>query len=527
MKEQKNIDKLFQEQLQNFEAAPSPAVWENIEAQLKKKKKERRIIPIWWKAGGVAAVLLLLITVGLPLLNDTKPSDVSNEIVQEDIDNSSTENNTPVTEVITDNSNSSITTSKQSNSTEDNNTSTKNTTSKQNPVFSDPKQTEQDVASVPQNKKKDNAEKSIKFNKNITNNIPSEENTKIAQNNIPSTDNSGETNNSIDSSNISKTESISAKTDVASTKTKDEKTKVETNDGSQIIAPNSELTKETEVAEEKTQKDLEEASKKSIFDAIEEAKKEEEAIALQKTKNNGAWEVTPNVGPVYYSSLGQGSSIDPAFADNNQTGDVNISYGVQVAYNINDRVSVRSGVNNVNVGYSTGGIEVISGPQALGLRSVNYNTGGRNVLTAVDMGQGMILADNSNPLNQVNLKSTSTSAELIQNISYFEVPLELKYKLVNKRFGVNMIGGFSTLFLGDNEIVVTDGSFRNQLGEANNLNNLSFTTNVGIGLDYLISKKLRFNLEPMFKYQLNPYTDTSVDFRPYYLGVYSGLTFKF
>jgi hypothetical protein len=83
------------------------------------------------------------------------------------------------------------------------------------------------------------------------------------------------------------------------------------------------------------------------------------------------------------------------------------------------------------------------------------------------------------------------------------------------------------LFLGNNEISVKADNFTDVLGEANNLSTVSFSTNVGLGLDYKLSKKFTFNIEPMFKYQLNPYTDSSVNFKPYYLGVYSGLSFKF
>jgi len=92
---------------------------------------------------------------------------------------------------------------------------------------------------------------------------------------------------------------------------------------------------------------------------------------------------------------------------------------------------------------------------------------------------------------------------------------------------MHLIGGFSSLFLADNELSVEAGDFSTVLGEANNLNSLSFTTNIGLGFDYKIGKRLKFNIEPMFKYQLNPYTDSSVDFNPFYLGVYTGLSFKF
>ncbi|MFT6826142.1 MAG: hypothetical protein ACJAYD_000696, partial [Patiriisocius sp.] len=62
---------------------------------------------------------------------------------------------------------------------------------------------------------------------------------------------------------------------------------------------------------------------------------------------------------------------------------------------------------------------------------------------------------------------------------------------------------------------------------ANNLSYLSFATNIGLGVHYKLSNSFKFNVEPMFKYQLNPYTDSAVDFKPYYVGVYTGLSFKF
>ena len=274
----------------------------------------------------------------------------------------------------------------------------------------------------------------------------------------------------------------------------------------------------------KTQTQKETTNKESIFDAIEDAKKAEEAVA-KTNKPDNRWDVSPNVAPVYYSSLNGGSSIDPMFSDNSKSSDVNISYGVQVAYNITDRLSIRSGVNNVNLGYATSGLDIGTGPVAYGLRTINYN-GNDNVIIATDRG-GLQMNSPGDGFGTITPKSTGGNAQIIQDISYYEVPLELKYAVVNNRFGINMIGGLSTLFLGNNEVSVEDGDFRSVLGEANNLNSVSFTTNVGVGFGYKISKRLKFNIEPMFKYQLNPYNDSSVSFKPYYLGLYSGLSFKF
>ena len=92
---------------------------------------------------------------------------------------------------------------------------------------------------------------------------------------------------------------------------------------------------------------------------------------------------------------------------------------------------------------------------------------------------------------------------------------------------MNIIGGGSTLFLNDNMISLNSTDFSTNLGEANNLNNVSFTTNLGVGLDYNISPQFQLNLEPIFKYQLNTFTNTTGSVNPYYFGVYSGFSFKF
>jgi len=68
MKKNKNIDELFKERFKNFEASPSPDVWNKIQAKLK-EKNDRKVIPLWVKLGGVAALFALIFTIGNSLLN--------------------------------------------------------------------------------------------------------------------------------------------------------------------------------------------------------------------------------------------------------------------------------------------------------------------------------------------------------------------------------------------------------------------------------------------------------------------------
>ena len=59
MKENKNIERIFQEKFKDFEALPPEDSWDFIADRLHKKKK-KRIIPIWFQFSGVAATLLLV-----------------------------------------------------------------------------------------------------------------------------------------------------------------------------------------------------------------------------------------------------------------------------------------------------------------------------------------------------------------------------------------------------------------------------------------------------------------------------------
>ena len=532
MNTKKNIDELFKEQLQNLEAAPSPMVWKNIQAKIKGEDEDRKVIPIWWKLGGVAAILALLLTVGNIW---TKPDSLDgNPIGTEEKKIEPSDKNTDPN-IEKNNHKNPIASEKEEeelyNSEQD-----KNSTSEaiKNKIIETPIRDKNKVAKTPISPNNTEKNYSIKKNKTIVGSAIADDNSKKEKTPI-TRDALSKKDATIDRFNKDKeaVAGISSSSQTDKNSSSDIKNKA-TNKLDDLIKKDVlDINKNKEgdvgIAVEKTEKLQEEENKKSIFDAIEENKKEAEAIATADAPKSGSWEITPNVGPVFYNSLSEGSSIDPSFSDNSQSGETNISYGVSVSYAISDRFSVRSGVNNVNLGYSTGDIEVANGPVALGLSTIDY--GDRTQVTAVfDRGTlaGQPLGAEDNPFANVIPRSTgSGSPQLIQNIQYYEVPLEINYAFLDSRFGINMIGGFSTLFLGDNEIAIENTGFREVLGEANNLNSVSFSTNIGVGFNYKLSKKLKFNVEPTFKYQINPYSDSSVDFQPYYLGIYSGLSFKF
>ena len=244
----------------------------------------------------------------------------------------------------------------------------------------------------------------------------------------------------------------------------------------------------------------------------------------EKEKPN-RWSIAPNVAPVYFNSLSGGSAIDGQFIDNNTQGDVTMSYGIAGAYNINPRLKIKTGVNRVEFNHTTNNVlssvssDFIARTEVAGIENISLI----NSSSDVALLSTASIARSSTP----EALNTTPTGNIDQRFGFIEIPVALEYRLIDKKIGVNLSGGFSTFFLNGNEIYADINGNSTLIGTANNLNDTSFSANFGIGLDYGLSRKININLEPMFKYQINTFNNTSGDFRPFFIGVYSGLSFKF
>jgi len=199
-----------------------------------------------------------------------------------------------------------------------------------------------------------------------------------------------------------------------------------------------------------------------------------------------------------------------------------MSYGVSASYTLNKKLSVRSGINKVNIGYNTNNVIVFESiglsSSSRALKNVDTNNSGENF--SLISGESV-----SNLINEPFIKTSNTSVN--QSLGFIEIPLEIEYALINKKFGFNIIGGFSSFILSNNELFSEFNGNRTRIGEATNLNKVSYSANFGLGLNYKITKKLDLNLEPLFKYQINTFNNTSGNFKPYFIGVYTGIGLKF
>jgi hypothetical protein len=117
---------------------------------------------------------------------------------------------------------------------------------------------------------------------------------------------------------------------------------------------------------------------------------------------------------------------------------------------------------------------------------------------------------------------------LDQNFSYLELPVILKYKILDKTIGINLIGGLSYNLLVSNSVYTTVDGTKYSIGKTEGLNPLTLSSSLGMGMEYNLSGKLSLNLEPTFRYYLNPFNVTTGSFiHPYSFGIFSGVSYKF
>jgi hypothetical protein len=543
MSERKNIDKLFQEKFKDFEAEPPEEAWSNIEIRLKEKKKDRKVIPFWWKLSGVAAALLLGFILTDSYLN--RKTEIKNNPVVEN----STRNVNDTSAIHSGNNNISEETAVAQHE----NTATQKEKSKSVDLnqAESPNSSIENVNDIVKSKSNHNSglvvnesPGSINGNKKSTSNatnkrISNSQNT-ISKNqlavNAYGNKFKGKSNHTTAKHAIYKTDPLQNEIQNNSETAIENKSYI--NESAAVLASQNKTNSKPEtpataktITTDITANAMVAAEKKKdstgiatvVPNALEELLNERENNLVTKEPHLNRWQITSSVAPIYFGSTSNGSPIDSTFAGNSKNYKTNLSIGLGVNYAISKKLKIRTGISQVTFNYNTNDVYISAGMQGVALKNVTPSSESQFINFGKQSGGNNLTAGGNPEL----LTTDKFQSYINQRMGYIEVPLELSYSLIDKRFGVNVIGGISTLFLNENKIVIVSDGMTSSLGEASNLNKTHFSSNIGLGVKYRIYKAFQANFEPMFKYQLNTFSKDDGDFKPYYFGLYTGLSYSF
>jgi hypothetical protein len=125
-----------------------------------------------------------------------------------------------------------------------------------------------------------------------------------------------------------------------------------------------------------------------------------------------------------------------------------------------------------------------------------------------------------------SLQPTTTTIDMLYQFEYMELPLLMKYSLIDKSLEINLIGGISTHVLIQNQTISSDLAAEGLSLPKANLRPLNFGGNLRLGMAYSLFKKISLRVEPSFKYYFNPIYASSTK-NPYSFGFFSGISYQF
>jgi hypothetical protein len=247
--------------------------------------------------------------------------------------------------------------------------------------------------------------------------------------------------------------------------------------------------------------------------------KKDTVFNAKKLKNK--WSVAPVFAVLNSNSFSNSSPVNKNLS-NSTEGKSSFSYGFQVGYKINKRWSIQTGVHLQEVSFVNKQVTAIS--SIVTEESSIAFQNGESLSFSGSTSQNVA----SNSLVDIkNLNTSYLTGNLNQKFGYLEIPLELKYNFITtKKLNTQIVAGFSSLFLNKNQINFNT-QFISEMGKATNLNKINFSGNLGLDFGYSLNRNWSINLTPMFKAQLNTFSEESNGFLPVNIGVYSGIKYTF
>ncbi len=458
-----DIDHLFKSGVEGFSAQPSPQVWENIQASMAKPKSQRKIL--FMRVAGIAAALAIAIISAVMIFDKEK--------VQPTLTNNDTISNT-----------------KNANS-----------------------QTE--------------GKKALQIQPGDAANVEKERLVVVANQDI---------------------KERNGKTDIKAINPVlvEEKDDVQREDRQVNIFGLLKLKTSSTLVVDAIKENLRSGSSNEPKLEILESEREIIAMNMQNIPNKNdfdKWKVGVMVSPGYSSHSATYS--DDYYRNMNTSasdGNANVAGGISVEYKTNKKWSIESGIY-----YSQNGQRSSKSGQLLPMSDAQFDAVEDSYYSAVvAVSDGDILLNSTAGIIELNetpsdakiytnlsgsterMTTLASSGDYYQVFDFVEVPVYVRYKLLESKFDLQLMGGLSTNFLIGNQVYLEDGGVSQKVGKTSNISSVNYSGTFGVGVEYSLGKHLSLSIEPRVNYYLSSINKSAdVDYRPYRIGVYTGLNYTF
>jgi hypothetical protein len=269
-----------------------------------------------------------------------------------------------------------------------------------------------------------------------------------------------------------------------------------------------------------------------------------------ETANDGEekdnrWMLGSEIAPLYsYRKIESDYLSKSAVQDLNKSeqGLIALAGGLRVGYSAGRRLSVQSGLYYSRYGQEKNNGEAVSMDQVASaanpdvtylaipnstgnIQSGHGNTSKYESVIAASAGDKLYFYNNGFPaISTGNIKVTEGGITAVQYFDYLELPVTVKYKIIDRKLSFSFLGGVITNFLVNNSVQLKQNGNTESFGSTRDINKVNYQGSVGLGLDYPLMDRLAISLEPRFRYYLNP-IDQRFDVHPYSFGIFAGISY--
>lgn len=222
------------------------------------------------------------------------------------------------------------------------------------------------------------------------------------------------------------------------------------------------------------------------------------------------------VSPTGLNTFVGSSMLSNNLNDYKTENSITLAYGLKAAYSLNPKLKIRTGVSVIGFEQITKNVLMTTGF----LDGTNSFAGsGNNIKYSGELRL-------YNPTEGGELNYRLSDGDVQQQAQFIEIPLEAEYEVFQTGIiGISVTGGGSAWLLSKNKIYAHMNGYTEELGKADNINKTSFSANAGLKFDMKISDGVQLNVEPNFKYLMNPVSNID-RYSPYTVGVNAGVTVK-
>lgn len=251
-------------------------------------------------------------------------------------------------------------------------------------------------------------------------------------------------------------------------------------------------------------------------------------VAKEEDKEKIKFSLSGHIAPVY-SSGNYNSSVKNTkgyeYSSDQMSGVVNVSGGLKLSLAANKRFSVQTGLFYTKIGQRTKENNVYIPRTAAARAAAGSGNYVSTPLGNIKSKSNVIIYKSE---GEAGLSNSSDDGSIEQLFGSLEIPLTVKYRLNDNKVRFSVLGGFSGSFIVDNQAYLRYNNKKEEMGSTEDIRNFNVTTDLGIGVEYPITRKIKIMLEPGFKYYLQSLSrNRDIDFKPYTFSFSTGIGIDF